>query len=319
MYLKKIRVAVFGCGYLGKWHIEKVIAHPATELIAIVEAGSSAVENAQNLFPNTRVVTDLNEIIEDIDAALIVTPTSFHFKLTEILIKKGKHVFCEKPLTDNIKDARLLCELNLEKGQVAQVGHSERFHKVWNLLKNDDELTPFFSEAATITIDRYAPFKGRATDVDVVSDLMIHDLDLLWFLFRESPYEITTQGFKISTQKWDHVTAEIKFSSGRKAILTCGRNHAEEQRKLKIVCAQGTLIVDLMKQSYSYAKPGATAEEIDIKSYERADHLFEEQDLFYKAILNKSESFVSIEDGTMIVEWIDAVQRSLAGASTIKL
>lgn len=317
--MDKIRVAVLGCGYLGKWHVEKVLAHPSSELVAIVEGHEAGKKNAEELFPNIKVVMSVDEILSEIDAALIVTPTSFHFELVDKLVKSGKHVFCEKPLTDSYEDAQKLGQIERLENQVVQVGHSERFHPVWKILKEHEDLSAFFDDKACIAIDRYAPFKGRATDVDVVSDLMIHDLDLLWFLFKERPTEISAAGHKINTKKWDHATAVVKFPSGRRAILTCGRSHVEEQRKVQIIGEKGTLLINLMNQTYTYAWPGATTGDIVTHSYDRADHLYEEQDGFYKAIIDKTESLVPMEDGIEVVAWIDAVQRSLEQGNTVKL
>jgi len=317
--LNKVKVAVFGCGYLGKWHIEKVLAHPLSELVAIVEGHEEGKKNAEKIFPGKRVVTSVDEILSEFDAALIVTPTSFHYEIVEKMVKAGKHVFCEKPLTDSFENAKKLEKTSRNENQVIQVGHSERFHPVWKILRDNEELSSFFDSKACIAIDRYAPFKGRATDVDVVSDLMIHDLDLLWFLFGERPTEISAAGHKVNTKKWDHATAVVKFPSGRRAILTCGRSHVEEQRKVQIIGEKGTLLINLMNSTYSYAWPGAVAGEVVTHSYDKADHLYEEQDCFYKAIQNNTKSPVTLEDGIQIVEWIDAVQRSLDEGTIIKI
>lgn len=317
--MSKVKVAVIGCGYLGKWHVEKVISHESAELVAIVEPSPEGQSNAKEKFPEEKVVSSVDEVLSEIDAAIIATPTSIHFELVEKLILAKKHVFCEKPLTDDYSAAEKLGKLEREPNQVIQVGHSERFHKVWKTLKEDKELSSFFDKKACIDIDRYAPFKGRATDVDVVSDLMIHDLDLLWFLFGEKPIEVSAAGHKVNTNKWDHATAVLKFSSGRRAILTSGRSHVEEQRKVQIIGEKGTLLINLMDLTYTYAKPGATTDTIVTLSYDRADHLYEEQDCFYKSILNQEPPPVSLEDGIIAVSWIDAVQKSLEQGKAITL
>ncbi|MBK24321.1 MAG: hypothetical protein CME70_10025 [Halobacteriovorax sp.] len=309
--MKKVKVAVIGCGYLGRWHVEKAISLEDAELVAIVENSQEGKSRASELFPDVRIELDLSEVLNDIDAAIVATPTSTHYSLVNNLINAGKHVFCEKPLTSSLEDAIKLNQIKLPNNLVLQVGHSERFHNVWKTIKSDSELKQFFDDKACITIDRYAPFKGRATDVDVVSDLMIHDLDLLWHLFEEEPKDVYAAGHKINTNKWDHVTAVVNFSSGRRAILICGRGHVEEQRKVQIIGKRGTLLIDLMNYSYSYASPGATPENIVKKSYEKADHLLEEQKLFYSSILKNLESPVSMSDGIKAVTWVDAVQRSL--------
>jgi predicted dehydrogenase len=318
--LEKVKIAVIGCGFLGKWHVQKVLAHNDAELICIVEANIEAKARAQSLFPDVKIVLKLEEVLDQIDAALVVTPTSFHFEAVEKLIKNKKHVFCEKPLTDSIEKARQLEQLaKVQNNLIVQVGHSERFHPVWKTLKNNPKILELLESDATITINRYAPFKGRATDVDVVSDLMIHDLDLLWFLFNEKPSNVQAKGHKVSTDKWDHVTAVLDFPSGRSAIVTSGRVHVLENRSLEVIGNQGCLNVDLMNFTYAFAAPGETGEQIKSISYEKADHLLEEQNFFYESILKKTASIVPIEDGVEIVSWIDSIQKSLEAGSLVKL
>ncbi len=317
--MEKVKVAVIGCGYLGRWHVEKAISLGNAELIAIIENSQEGMKNAQKLYPNERVEIDLLNILDEIDAAIVATPTSTHYELVDKLITAGKHVFCEKPLTNSLEESLKLKSLKIPQELVLQVGHSERFHNVWGQVLNDEKLRPFFKETSIITIDRYAPFKGRATDVDVVSDLMIHDLDLLTYLFKIDVVGAFATGFKINTDKWDHVTAQLDLSSGSKAILTCGRNHVEERRTVQIINSRGTLLVDLMNLKYSFAAPGETSEAITFHSYEKADHLLEEQTWFYNCIQQKTNSMVPIEDGIKAVKWVDAVQRSLETGKAVVL
>lgn len=318
--MEKVKVAVIGCGFLGKWHVQKVLAHHDAELICIVEANEKGKAQAQEQFPDVKIVLNLEEVLDLIDAALVVTPTSFHFEVVKKLLNNKKHVFCEKPLTDSIEKARQLEELaRVQKNLIVQVGHSERFHPVWKTLKNNPKILELITSDSSITINRYAPFKGRATDVDVVSDLMIHDLDLLWFLFNEKPAHVHAKGHKINTDKWDHVTAVLDFPSGRSAIITSGRAHVLENRSLEIIGKKGCLNVDLMNFTYTFAAPGETGEQIKTKSYEKADHLLEEQNYFYESILEKKDSIVPIEDGVEIVSWIAGIQKSLETGSLVKL
>lgn len=312
-------MAVIGCGFLGKWHVQKVLTHHSAELVCIVEANEEAKAKAALQFPDAKIVLDLDEVLDSIDAALVVTPTTYHFSVVEKLLNNKKHVFCEKPLTDSIEKALELQKLAADKKKlIVQIGHSERFHPVWKTLKNNSEIAALLKTDSTIVINRYAPFKGRATDVDVVSDLMIHDLDLIWYLFGEKPMEFYAKGHKISTDKWDHVTAELSFESGRRAILTAGRAHVHEARSIEVIGSKGCLFVDLMSFNYSFAAPGETFEEIKTSSYEKADHLLEEQNHFYQSILNKEDSIVPIEDGVQVVNWIDCIQESLEKGSLVK-
>ena len=182
---EKIKIAVLGYGHLGKWHCQKVkhFSHEA-ELIAIVEKKALSEDVKLLLakeYPNCLIVNDISEVIDQIDAAIVVTPTSSHFELVDYLLKNKKHVFCEKPLTSTLKESLKLKERVESSGSTLQVGHSERFHEVWDLLKYYSD---FFKYPSIVKINRVAPLKGRATDVDVVQDLMIHDIDLMMFLLK---------------------------------------------------------------------------------------------------------------------------------------
>jgi predicted dehydrogenase len=314
----KIKVAVVGYGHLGKWHAQKVEAFPAlAELKYIVEKFPAAIEAAQLAHPNVQVVDDISKAIHDIDAAFVVTPTSFHFELVEFLLKNNKHVFCEKPLTETTSQALKLKDLLLGKDLVLQVGHSERFHQAWERKENYKQ---FFNSPAHITLKRVAPFKGRATDVDVVQDLMIHDLDLLVYLFGETPISVESVGFKMRTNRYDYVSSNFKFKSGHRATITVGRNQTKEVRELEISNKAGTLLVDLMRNEIQEAlgtEPGP--EFVSLDKYEKRDHLMLEHKHFYESITEHKKPIVSLEDGLLAVRLIDKVIESVESGREVMI
>lgn len=316
--MKKIRVAVIGYGHLGKWHAQKAEAFPEmAELKYIVEKFPAGIEAAKAAHPNVTVVDDISKAINDIDAAFVVTPTSFHFELVEYLIKNKKHVFCEKPLTETTPQALKLKELLSGKDLVLQVGHSERFHQAWERKENYKQ---FFSSPAHITLKRVAPFKGRATDVDVVSDLMIHDLDLLVYLFGEKPVSVESIGFKMRTNRYDYVSSNFKFKSGNKATITVGRNQTKEVRELEISNKAGTLLVDLMRNEIQEALGSMAGPEfVNLDKYEKRDHLMLEHKHFYESITMHKKPVISLEDGLLAVQLIDKVIESLESAREIMI
>jgi predicted dehydrogenase len=161
----KVKVAVVGHGHLGRWHTQKADQLEDSELVAIVEPYNQ--EEIRKQYPHVKVVNQLKDVIDEIDAAVIVTPTSTHFELTKYCLEHKKHVFCEKPLCSTYEEAQALGEFT--SGLKLQVGHSERCHQVW------ESVSPLIDKIEgkkTLKINRFAPFKGRATDVDVVQDLM---------------------------------------------------------------------------------------------------------------------------------------------------
>ncbi len=315
----KIRVAVLGYGHLGKWHCQKVDDLPASELVVIIEKDEENRKIAKKKHPHANVVAEVEEVLADFDAAIIVTPTSSHFALAQILLNNGKHVFCEKPLCERDYQALKLQQLVESKGVKLQVGHSERFHEAWEIVKKDNS---FFSSPFCVQMNRVAPFKGRATDVDVVQDLMIHDIDLLLYLFDESPRSLIAVGNKICTDKWDFACVTFKFASGSKAVLTVSRNHYKEQRDLTLTNSEGCLGVDLMNNQIHYARKshlGGSKNEVVVKDYQKRDHLLLEQEAFYKAIENNSIPVVTGTDGANAIKLLNKVLESLETGQEISV
>ncbi|MBC7714125.1 MAG: Gfo/Idh/MocA family oxidoreductase [Rhizobacter sp.] len=316
--MAKIRVAVIGYGHLGKWHCQKAESFPElSELKYIVEKFPAGQEAAKKAHPNATVVDDISKCINDIDAAFVVTPTSFHFEIVEYLLKNKKHVFCEKPVTESTDQALKLQELLKANPVVLQVGHSERFHQAW---ERKTEYKHFFESPSHITLKRVAPFKGRATDVDVVQDLMIHDLDLLVYLFGEAPVSVDAIGFKMRTTHYDYVTANFKFKSGNRATITVGRNQTKEVRELEISNKAGTLLVDLMRNEIQEALGShAGPEYVNTANYEKRDHLYLEHKNFYDSIINKKAPIISLADGLVAVRLIDQVLESARSGKEVML
>ncbi len=315
---KKLKVAVIGFGHLGRWHVQKVLAFPEiVELCFIVENFPAAKLAAQLAHPEIAIVDDIKNIINEIDAAIVVTPTSFHFDIVNFLIKNNKHVFCEKPVTANLPDAlQLKASLN-DQGIIVQIGHSERFHKAWDF-KNVYE--DFLSKPTHLTLTRVAPFKGRATDVDVVSDLMIHDLDLLVYLMNEIPLSVHAIGFKMRTNKWDYVSANFMFTSGTRATITVSRNQTKEIRELTMANSTGTILFDLMRNEILEARGSSIAPDfVKTIPYEKRDHLLIEHQHFYDSIINKKKSIVSLEDGIVAVNLIEKVIASVESGLEVKI
>lgn len=315
--MEKVKVAVLGYGHLGKWHCQKADALETSELVAIVEKFEPAQKAAKASHPHAKIVNDIKEIIDEIDAAVIVTPTSTHYELCRYLVENGKHVFCEKPLCA-FYDEVLALEKVVKKDKVLQVGHSERCHKVWELL--EDEFSKI-SSPWNLKINRVAAFKGRATDVDVVQDLMIHDIDLVIFLMKKKPIAVKAIGHKIRTDKWDSVTATFEYADGSLAFITSGRNHVKEVRELEIMHKGGCLYVDLLNNEYSLAVSGNLEDGSFVKtqSYEKRDHLLIEQERFYDAILNNKDAMVNFEDGKKAVYLVEKVLESLRDNKEVKL
>ncbi|MBC76238.1 MAG: hypothetical protein CME64_09500 [Halobacteriovoraceae bacterium] len=313
----KVRVAVVGYGHLGRWHAQKADQFDTCELVAIVESYSANQEKAKQAHANTKIVNDISEVMGEIDAAVVVTPTSTHYELVKMLLENNKHVFCEKPLCSTVEEANSLKE-NLKEGLVLQVGHSERCHQAWELLNKD---IGDIKGAATLKIERVAAFKGRATDVDVVQDLMIHDLDLTRFLLQRKVKSVRAYGHKIRTGKWDQVNAVLNFEDGSVAMIASGRNHVREVRSLEITHDNGCFFVDLFRNKIATATDTDYGEGEYVKEfdYEKRDHLLIEQENFYNSILNNKAPMVGYEDGLKAIELVQAVLTSLETGKEVEV
>ena len=297
--MEKVNVAVIGFGHLGRWHTQKAQNNENSNLVAIVESFEPNQKKAKDEYPDIKVVSDINEVIDEIDAAVIVTPTSTHYEITKFLLENKKHVFCEKPLCSSADEAKDLGQY-LSDGLILQVGHSERCHEAWEILK---ESIANIEGPITVKLNRVAAFKGRATDVDVVQDLMIHDLDLCHYLFGKKFKSVMAVGHKIRTDKWDHVTAIIEADDNSVFEITSGRNHVKEIRSLEIMSNSGCIYVDLFTNEIyeSHRDFNESSGYVSFKPYQKRDHLNIEQENFYKSILNNKAPMVTYEDGVLIV------------------
>lgn len=308
--MKKVRTAVVGYGFLGKWHAQKAATIANCDFRYIVENFPAGQTAAKTAHPAVEVTGDLRSVIPEIDAAIVVTPTSLHYEIAKDLLEAGKHVFCEKPLCSTAEQAKELAALASAQKVVLQVGHSERCHEAW------EKLRPQFlkmSGPLSIRLDRYAAFKGRATDVDVVQDLMIHDIDLMLWLFGRRVLEVRAWGHKIRTKVWDHVTAQFTLEGGAQATLTMGRNHVHEVRALEVFHETGLTRVDLFANKIQSAPskdvaPGVFTQE---ETYNKRDHLLIEQESFYHSILQGTPAMVTAAEGVRAVELVEDVLKAL--------
>jgi predicted dehydrogenase len=315
--MKKVRVAVLGYGHLGKWHCQKVEAHSeVAEFVAIVEKFPAGQDAAKANHPGVKVVSDIKAVIGEIDAAFVVTPTSTHFELVSFLLENNKHVFCEKPVCSNDQEALALKKIAQDKKVVLQVGHSERFHEAWDKLRDSfQKLSPPY----TIRINRSAPFKGRATDVDVIQDLAIHDLDLVLHLFKQRPQSISAHGYKIRTTNWDHATINVAMEDNCQALIVVGRNSVKEQRDLEVVSKDGMTTVDLFTNKILFGTSSKFEDGTFVKeeSYNKRDHLLLEHSAFYKSIQSGTAPVVSFTDGINAVHLVDCALKSIESGKPV--
>ncbi|MBF0312991.1 MAG: Gfo/Idh/MocA family oxidoreductase [Oligoflexia bacterium] len=304
----KVKVVVIGHGYLGRWHTQKVVQSNFAELVAIVDSSATTREEVGKLYPNVKVFTALEDALPFVDAAIIVTPTSGHYECIQKILAAKKHILCEKPLCATEAEAIAIQKIIAnEKELILQVGHSERFSQAWELLREHPLLSKIANaKGGEIYLNRLAPFKARALDVDVIQDLMIHDIDLIQFLRKESLQELcelTARGFHVVSNTFDVVHASALLpSSETKVHLRAARNYVRSDRSVEIINDQGTILVNLAENEITFVDNLAQEGAAQRVSFEKRDHLALEQEAFYNSILKGTSIAVTFEEGINAVK-----------------
>ncbi|NPA94520.1 MAG: Gfo/Idh/MocA family oxidoreductase [Thermodesulfobacteria bacterium] len=222
-----MKVAVIGAGYLGRFHALKYAAMEDVDLVAVVDVDRERAE-AVALETASRAYSDYRDVIPQIDAASVVVPTTAHYEVAKNLLEAGVHVMVEKPITTTTEEAQELVDLAEAKGLIMQVGHLERYNPAIVTLM--DRVThPVFIEA-----HRLSGFKGRATDVDVVLDLMIHDIDIMLSMVKSEIKEIRASGVPVLTPRIDIANVRVIFENGCTANLTASRISLTDLRRIRV-------------------------------------------------------------------------------------
>ncbi|MFL6519486.1 MAG: Gfo/Idh/MocA family oxidoreductase [Chthoniobacterales bacterium] len=262
--MKKPRVGVVGVGHIGKNHARLYAELPGGEFTAIYDTDRGIAEERAAEFDVTAVAS-LEEFAEQVDAASIATPTITHFEIARDLLSRGKHLLVEKPIADNTAHATELAELAAERGLVLQVGHVERFNPVLGALEK--RLTnPRFIEA-----HRLSPYPNRSTDIGVVLDLMIHDLEIILHLVRSPVETVDAVGVPVLSRREDIANARIRFENGCVANITSSRISPEQMRKIRVFQEDVYLSLDYQNQTgemYRRTAEGLQRHDVEIEREE---------------------------------------------------
>jgi predicted dehydrogenase len=292
--VKKIRIGVLGAGYMGKFHAEKFSSLKDCSLSGVADADPvRAAEIGKAL--GCRHVTDYRALLKDLDAACVAVPTEKHYEVARDCLEAGLHVLVEKPLAKTLAEADELIALAKQKGLVLQVGHLQRFNPAFRALAADSA-RPLF-----VDIERLAPFKARGTDVDVILDLMIHDLDLALALARAPVERVSASGFRVLTDAIDIANARIEFADGTIASLSASRVSQAPVRKLRVFRHDGYVSADLQGQKLRHVRKGAGGIEDAERSFERTDELQAQAADFLRAVRERAAPLVSGEQGRAVL------------------
>ncbi len=222
-----MKVAVIGAGYLGRFHALKYAAMEDVDLVGVVDIDEDRARSVASE-ANTKAYTSFRDVIGKIDAASVVVPTSLHYEVSKELLLASVHLMVEKPVTTTVEEAGELVRICDEKGLIMQVGHLERYNPAIETLM-DRVSQPVFIEA-----HRLSGFKARATDVDVVLDLMIHDIDIVLSLVRSEIKEIRASGVPVLTPRIDIANVRLIFENGCTANLTASRISLTDLRRIRV-------------------------------------------------------------------------------------
>ena len=236
-----LKVGVFGVGHLGKFHLNNWKDIPGIELVGFYDPNDDTARQVSEKYQLPRFLDD-ELLMESCDAIDVVAPTPNHFEICEAAIKKGKHVFVEKPLANTMAEARALVKLAAESGIKFQVGHVERFNPAFLAIK-DYSLNPMFIE-----VHRLAQFNPRGTEVSVILDLMIHDIDIILSIVKSDVKSISASGVGVMTETPDIANVRIEFDNGCVANLTSSRISMKRMRKMRLFQKDSYFGIDFLNK-----------------------------------------------------------------------
>lgn len=295
--MSKLKCAVIGAGYLGKFHAEKYASLPECELVAVVDVNEEAAQSVAGKY-GAQALSDYQTLLGEVDAVSIVVPTTLHHAVARDFLQAGAHVLVEKPIAVTVEEADDLIQIAKEHDRILQVGHLERFNPAVRGLENLEE-KPLFIES-----HRLSPFNPRANDVSVVLDLMIHDIDIILALVDSDIDHVDASGTAVLTQGTDIANARLTFKNGCVANVTASRISMKMERKMRMFRPCSYISVDFQNRVLVKHKtgdkemfPGIPEIVSEESVFESGDALFEEIKHFVHCIQTGEAPIVSGEAG----------------------
>ena len=305
-----IRAGVIGVGHLGQHHARLYASLPGSQLIGVVD---QSIERAQVVAERhgARVFRTADELLPHVDVVSIAVPTSGHYAVAQACLNAGKHVLVEKPIAITLEEAQELVQLAKQRGCCLQVGHSERFNPIMAMMR------PFIGQPVFIECHRLSSFSERGIDVDVVLDLMIHDLDLVLSLNPGPVEEVRAAGVAVLSSSIDIANARIQFQSGCVANLTSSRVSTNKMRRLRLFQRDNYLSIDFQTRQGMICRRNAKAGErpaVEVEQFQGGDEepLKLQLESFLHAAGTGTRPVVSGEDGAAAVDIAHQVLRAIA-------
>jgi predicted dehydrogenase len=288
--MDKFKVGIIGVGYLGMQHARIVSYLEEAELKAVADVDFKKALEIGNRH-GVNYYQNYEEMMDEIDAGIVSTPTSEHFHISMNLLKRGKHVLVEKPITATIEQAEQLVDLAKKNGLVLQVGHLERFNPAVEAVET------MISDPRFIEVQRLGSFSARSLDVDVVLDLMIHDLDIILALIKDEVSVIRSSGIHVLSEKVDIANARLEFKGGCVATLTASRVHQGKVRKLRIFEPTSYYSIDYIDQEVKVFPLSGRQTDIKTLKIKKEEPLKKELENFLRCQAEGRAGKVSGEEG----------------------
>jgi predicted dehydrogenase len=320
-----LKVGVFGTGHLGKFHLNNWKEIPDIEVVGFYDPDDTIAKEVSEKYQLPRFL-DADTLLTAIDIADIVAPTNYHFELCEKAIKRGKHVFVEKPLANTMAEAHDLVKLVKESDVKLQVGHVERFNPAFLAVKNVS-LNPMFIE-----VHRLAQFNPRGTEVSVILDLMIHDIDIILSVVKSDVKSISASGVGVMTETPDIANVRIEFNNGCVANLTSSRISMKKMRKMRLFQKDAYIGIDFLNKKTEIIKlkepqdSNVFAFDIETNSGKKTiaianpvipevNAIRQELEEFKNSIVNNTKTLVSEIDGMMAMEVAHQILKKIGNNS----
>jgi predicted dehydrogenase len=288
--MDKVRVGIIGVGYLGTQHARILSYLEEAELIGVADIDFNRAMIIGNRH-GVKYYENYEDMLDEIDAGIVATPTSEHFSVATTLLNQGKSILVEKPITETIEQAEDLVAQAQKNGLILHIGHLERFNPAVEAIEN------IISEPKVIEVQRLGSFSARSLDIDVVLDLMIHDLDIILALTKDEVKVIRSSGIHVLSDKIDIANARLEFTSGCIATLTASRVHQGKVRKLRIFEPTSYYSVDYIDQEVKVFPLNGRQTDIKTLKIKKEEPLKKELHNFIKCIRDGKKRKVSGEEG----------------------
>jgi predicted dehydrogenase len=287
--MEKVRVGIIGVGYLGMQHARILSYLEEAELKGVADIEFKKAVEIGNRH-GVRYFQNYEDMLDEIDAAIVATPTFDHFSISMKLLSEGKSVLVEKPITETVEQAEQLVKMSKKNGPILQVGHLERFNPAVEAVES------IISDPKFIEVQRLGSFSARSLDIDVVLDLMIHDLDIILALLKDEVKSIRSSGIHVVSDKIDIANARLEFKSGCVATLTASRVHQGKVRKLRIFEPTVCYSVDYINQEVNIFPLNGRQTDIKTLKIEKEEPLKKELKSFFQSIKDGKTRKVSGEE-----------------------